>query len=241
MTKNFQLVGIVLMLAITFVSCKREYVQGEGAITKEARATTSFDKVKINLPVDATITVGEASENGLDITAYKNLHKHILTEVVDNTLRIYTNSHLRFDKDIEVAISTAMLTRLEITGSADAAIKGNVESENFELRVTGSAEVDIQELNTDGFTAKLSGASEVRVGKGSSKHATYKVTGSGDIDATGFETQVAQAKVSGAGEMNLNVSEKLDAHITGAGKIDYKGHPKISSHITGAGSLNDVN
>lgn len=241
MTKNFQLVGIMVMLALTLVSCKREYVEGKGDVTTQARSTKTFNKVKINLPVDATITVEESLDNSVEIATYKNLHKHILTEVVDNTLRIYTNDMLEYDKDIELIIGMNELTQLDITGSAEATIKGNVESENFALHVTGSAEVDIQELNTDGFTARLSGSSEVTVGKGKSDHAVYKVTGSGDIDAAGLETNIAEASVSGAGEMDLFVHEKLDANITGAGQIDYRGHPKISSRITGAGSLNDAN
>lgn len=233
--------SIALILSLTLVSCKRSYIKGEGEITKEKRTIQTFDKLKINLPVDAIILVDESNENFVSLGTYENLHKYIKTEISDNTLRIYSDNSLSMNKDIEVKVSTTALTRLEITGNADAAIKGTVEADNFELHVTGNAEVDIQELHTDGFTAKLSGSSELKVGKGTSNHAVYKVTGSGDIDATGLETKVADAKVSGAGEMNLNVLEELNAHITGAGKIDYKGHPKVSSHITGAGSLNDRN
>ena len=241
MTKLFQLVSIAIILTLSFVSCKRTYVTGKGEITKQQRTTETFDKLKINLPVDATIVVEEGNDNSVVIATYKNLHKHIKTEVEDNTLRIFTNDVLSMNKDIKVTVNTNALTRLDITGSADAAIKGNVQADEFELHVTGSAEVDIQELNTEGFTAKLSGSSEVTVGKGMSNHAVYKVTGSGDIKAEGFETKIAEAKVSGAGSMDLNVSDRLDAYITGAGKIDYKGHPQISSHITGAGALNDRN
>ncbi len=241
MTRVFHLVSIILLLSVAFVSCKSDYVKGTGEVTRQKRPTAVFNKLQINVPVEATILVEEGSENAIEIVTYQNVHKHIKTEVVDNTLQIYTDDILSVNKDIEVKVTTAALTCLDITGSADASIKGDVQADNFELHVTGNAEVDIQELHTNGFTAKLSGSSEVKVAKGVSNHAVYKVTGSGDIDAEGLETKIAEAKVSGAGEMNLTVSDKLNAHITGAGKIGYKGHPKISSHISGAGSLTDKN
>lgn len=221
------------------VSCKENIVQGKGPVTSEKRKIAAFDQVKIDMPVEATIVMGDA--HSVEVKANENLLKHIRTEISGNTLRIHHDGVLYTNGDVEVLIHMPSISMLDISGAADAEIKGDITGKEFTLDVSGAADVDIEQMNVDEFKTKLSGASKLNVHKGAVQHAAYKVTGAGEIYASSLETKSAEARVSGAGEMELNVTDNLDAHITGAGSIDYTGHPQVTSHIAGVGSLNDVN
>lgn len=224
---------------LCFASCKENVVHGKGNITSQQRQTAVFDKIVIDMAVDATIIVGDA--HAVQVKAHDNLQEHIKVDVTGNTLRIHKSGIMFSDDDIHVTIHLPVFAKLEINGAADADIQGDVKGESFELHVRGASDVDMQQVHVDKLNVKLSGASELRIDSGVVSSATYNVTGAGEIDASKLQTKKAIAKVSGAGEMSLNVTEKLDAKITGAGEIDYTGHPQVSSKITGAGVLNDRN
>lgn len=238
-----RLIPIVLLaaFAISFTSCKRNMVRGKGEVTSTSRTVGGFDKIEIDIPVDVNITVDKTSEHSLNIKTHDNLHQYIKSEIRGNTLHIFSEEWLYGNTDIDLVISTQSLTLLDINGAADAVIKGDIQEKEFRLDISGTAEVDIEELNTDAFLANLNGSSELIIRGGSSNNINFDVNGAGEINAMGLKSKVAKAEVSGAGEMQLNVSDELFADITGAGTIDYKGHPKITSDITGAGTLNDRN
>lgn len=240
--KNITQVAFIVMIAtgiLISTSCKENTVYGKGNITTKEREIAQFDKVEIDMAIDAIITVG--ATHSVEIKANDNLHKHIKTEISGNTLRVYCDNALTTHGDMEAIIHMPNITKLDISGAADAIINGDIKGSDFALEVHGAADVKIDELHVDKLNVLLSGASELHIDKGAVQNASYKVTGAGEVYASALETKNAKARVSGAGEMGLFVTDKLDADITGAGEIDYTGHPQVSSHITGVGSLNDKN
>lgn len=240
---KYSLQTVITLTAVSgvllFTSCKENVVRGKGAVTTNQRKVTPFDKVVLDMSVNAVIQVGKTP--GVQITANNNLQEHIKTEVENGILRIHHDGIMFNSDDINVVINVPALNGLEINGASDADIKGKVTAANFELYVKGAAEVGIADIHVTKMNVKLSGASELNIASGIADQAIYKVTGAGEINARGLITKNVTAKVSGAGEMDLHVTAKLDAHITGAGEIDYVGHPQVTSKITGAGFLNDKN
>lgn len=229
-----------LAVILLFSSCKENVVRGKGEVTTKDRKVAGFNKVVIDMAVDATIVVGQGT--GIRIKAQDNLHEHIKTTVKNNTLVIeYDKGILLKNEDIHVTIAMPAIVKLAIKGAADADIKGDVRANKFELEVKGASDVEIDELHVATLVVKLSGASELDIRSGIAGYAEYKVTGAGEIKAEKLVSNKVKAKVSGAGEMALHVKDSLNANIAGAGEINYTGHPHITSRIAGAGYLNDRN
>lgn len=228
-----------LAVLLLLSACKENIIRGKGETITKHRRVSTFDKVVIDMAMDATIIVGEP--NGVRVKAQNNLHEHIRTEVKNNTLHIHHDGIMLRNDDIEVAITIPSITKLEIKGAADADVKGDVKGSRFDLEVKGASDVNIETLHVDMLSVKLSGASELNIGSGYATFAGYKVTGAGEINAAKLVSKKVTAKVSGASEMSLHVTDSLSANIAGAGEIDYTGHPQISSKVTGAGYLNDRN
>lgn len=227
----------ILLLSVVFTSCKEEVVRGKGDIAKEQREVAEFDKVSIDMTVNALIEVG-GDDFSVEVKAYENLQEHIITEVTGGKLRIFHQASLVNFDHVEVVIHMPALSDLEIHGAADADVKGRIESDVFKLNVFGASDVNIERIDVRQLDVKLSGASELHIDRGNVESAAYKVAGAGEIYADAVKTRMAKTRVSGAGEMELYVTDTLEAEITGAGEIDYKGDPHIISDIAGAGSLN---
>lgn len=239
-TRTFS-VGTFIVLLLAFTSCKEEVVRGKGEVVTQSRDLSGFDKVSVDMTLDAQIVVGEGEAFSVEVKAHENLHEHIKAEVEGNKLRIYKDGGFFMNDDIDVVLHMPALRELEIHGAADAEIQGLVSGNDFSLNVYGASDVEIDKVDVKTLLVKLAGASELDIKHGTADKAQFKVTGAGEIYADGMKTRLAKAKVSGAGEMSLYVTDTLEADITGAGEIDYKGHPHISSDVAGAGSLNDIN
>ncbi|MCB0700767.1 MAG: DUF2807 domain-containing protein [Chitinophagales bacterium] len=237
MKKTLLLSTVIALLSLSFISCKRNIVHGKGVATTEQRKVSKFNKVRISIPADVTITTGEGESYSLDINAKSNLHEYLHAEIVDGELRIYTNDIVLGKTDINISIHTPSIDALELNGATESKIAGVLKNDKFNLEVNGASEVEIEELEVESFYADMSGASQLDVHKGSAKNAVFDIAGAGEVKALNLICGDVKAEVSGAGEISVHATEKLDADISGAGTIEYKGTPKITSDISGVGQL----
>ncbi|WP_276134022.1 head GIN domain-containing protein [Polluticoccus soli] len=243
MKKGFYLFILPLILAAS-ASCKHQFVKGTGASATETRNVQQFTAVLVEAPINAIITVDEhLAANAVQITGYSNLLPLVKTEIKGNKLRVYTDEGVHFDtdKDIEVKISMAAISSLEITGAGEALVAGNVKSDKFDLDITGAGNVTIDNINSNTFIADLSGAGSLTVKNGMVDRAVYDVTGAGEVTSFPLKAKHVEANVTGAGDVEVHATDKLNADITGVGSISYKGHPAITQNVTGAGNIEDAN
>ena len=229
--------------ALLFCSCKENVISGSGNIGSEQRNTGSFSAVEISVPLKASITVSTGSQPSLKLSGYRNVLKYIKTEVKGNTLRIYTEPLVKLDDEeyLNAEITLPLLTQLVMAGAPDADVHGSIIGQDFNLSISGSSDITIDDINTANFTTTVSGAGDLKVNKGNVQHASYTLSGAGDVKAYNLHTMETEATVSGAGDMQVYAEQKLDATISGAGTIRYKGHPVISSKTSGVGGVEDGN
>jgi hypothetical protein len=250
MQKLFFSSMIVAIAAVSLTACRQSSVKGKGEVVTEAREVQTFNGVDIGGPLDARITIDASAPPSLVLKGQKNLLAHIKTEMHGNMLRIYHDgpitkhftftlfSNSKHNEDIIAEITVPSLTALSISGAGDAKIKGVINTEDFNLDVSGAGDIDIDELNANNLTTTLSGAGDLTVSNGKVNIADMKISGLGDINAKRLDCNTVNASVSGAGDMDISVTEKLDVHISGLGDVTYKGNPAVTSSISGAGSLN---
>lgn len=241
MKRSLFMVVCMTVVSIAVLSCKGTIVKGEGEITSQNKTVSDFDGVRIDLLSNVEIEVQEGASPSLEIKTHNNIHEHIITEVSNGKLRVYTQDIILRKSDITVLITTPDLTTLELNGATDAEVKGIVRGETFTLDISGASEVMIDEVNVGTFDADMSGASELDIKRGVAENFLLDVSGAAEIEAIGMKCNNAKVDVSGAGEVAVYVTDKLDVDIAGAGTVDYKGKPEIRSDIAGAGDLRDRN
>ncbi len=236
--------ALVFLLLLSAASCRERVLRGTGPLKTEARELGSgtFDKIRIEAPLDAEITVGEGSPS-LRFRGHANVLRYLRSEVRNNTLHIFTDDQTDLDLDDKIAarISLPALSGLDISGAAEAHVKGPVQAGSFELDLSGAGEIEIEDLTASSFDADLSGAASLMLHRGAIGDGRYDLSGSGDIRAFGVSHRNARLDLSGAAQAELTVTENLDAEISGAGTVRYKGHPKVSQDVSGAGSVQDAN
>ena len=259
MKKLFLVLTSLAMLSSVLSSCGRRVIVGRGDVVQEGRIATSFDKVEIEAPVHANIHIKPGATPSVALSGYKNLLEHIETSVQGGklTIRMKDGIDLHIDKDLTAEITVASLSELELHGSSDADVKGKVSGNRFQLAITGTGDVDIEDVQVgefktrtsgagnlhinkavvNSFSSQISGVGDVEIDEGRCGKAEYKVSGAGSISSFGFRSEHVTAKVSGTGDMDLYATKTLDARVSGAGTIRYKGSPVVKSESSGVGEV----
>jgi len=196
-----------------------------------------FIGVKLSFPGDVNITqdtavsvVAGGSQNLLDV---------IEVEVIDSILIIDADNLCVLNSDVVFDISLPEVVYLAISGSGSMVGTGPIQTQDIELKISGSGDLDL-ELNATDIEGRISGSGDVILA-GTASDLDFKISGAGNVEAFDLMAATAELKVSGAGDMEVTVSDTLNVTISGSGSVKYKGSPSINSQVSGSGSLVDAN
>ena len=186
MRTNLLSVCAIAILTFFLFSCKRSIRKGEGPKGTTSPSVTSFNAIDIDLSLRANITVQSGGTASVQLSGYKNLLDHIKTTVKDNTLYITSDLDdiwIISGEDVVADITVPSLASLSLSGAPDANIHGNITGPEFNLDISGSSKVMIDNLNVDTFDSDASGVANITVKGGTVKKATYELSGAGTIDS----------------------------------------------------------
>lgn len=158
---------------------------------------------------------------------------------------------------INIYITVENIDAIYLSGSGDLLAENAIQSENMDLRVSGSGSMELQvDLNGD-LEANVSGSGDLRV-KGNCRNldssvsgsgkvyianaiegtAKFGLSGSGKVLAAG-RAKVVKASVSGSGKLLAQdlVTDRCEVNITGSGDVEINVKSELDARITGSGSV----
>lgn len=226
----------LLLLAITFASCSKEYpcVRGSNHTTTQSINLTSFEGVDFRLPGHVQVVKGNT--HSVSIKASDNHIGIIRAQVRGNNLVIDTDNRCLKNTTIEITVTTPSLKFLRVAGSGNIVSMDDFTSDEWELRVDGSGSVTAK-TNGNKLAANVSGSGMIQL-QGSIDDFSPVISGSGDIKAYNLAAENVEARISGSGKIQTTVSQLLEVTISGSGDVFYKGNPAaVNTSISGSGRL----
>lgn len=217
---RFRLLAVVLAAA-GFGGCffvnGRAAIIGSGTIATETRPLEPFSAVEARGSFDTKITVG--GEPGVEVEADDNILPLIATEVRDGTLVIDASSSYSARRSVMLRVTAPRLEEVRLAGSGDVLID-NVDSDRFRIELRGSGDVTV---------SGRAGSLEI------------SLMGSGDIDARDLRVEKARVSLLGSGDVDLFASEELIADIRGSGDVSCAGHPgRVEKSVFGTGDIDVI-
>ncbi len=228
---------IVIVLMTGTSSCyisPHESIYGSGNVITEERDIGNFDGLRVSSGIDVFIRQGE--EIFLELEADDNLHDAIITEVADNTLKIYTDKHIRKAKSKKIFLVYRDLNTIRISSAGDVTGENTLQTDHLriDLSSAGDLSLDVQaekidcEISSSG-DAKLSGRTDV---------LTASLSSAGDLHAFELIANKVDVNCSSAGDARVYAMDELRLRSSSAGSIYYKGEGAlVSSHTSSAGSI----
>lgn len=249
---------IVLATAVFIMAgCGKSAIRisGNGNVASETRALIGFNKVENEGAFHVYIIQDSVSE--VTIEAESNLIGYVRTEILGNTLNVYTKENLKTHYPIKLYIRTPDINSVRLSGSGlidlrsiitddlevvlsgSGDIRGSVNAGYASVGINGSGTANMS-LICDEVQAGISGSGDMYF-SGQATTAHFNISGSGSIRAYELQLQNCYADISGSGDMFVNVSELLDVKISGSGSVHYIGYPEIHTNISGSGNVISAN
>lgn len=234
--KNFHLALCVILLFLTFSSCRK--VTGKGPVVTETRQTASFDGLILKIEADTYFT--QDSVFKVELHAQENVLDEIETTVINNNLQIrfrHSNTRIHSNDGISIYVSGPDVRSFTVDGSGNLEAPAPITPANLGLHVNGSGNIRVSNATTTQVDADIDGSGHITVSSGNANAANARISGSGLLDVSGIMVKDADAGISGSGNIKVFATGTLKANISGSGTIFYKGNPLVTTHITGSGTV----
>ena len=233
----------------------------EGIDHTEVREVGHFRAVASSLP--ANVYYVQADKQEVRVETTEELAPKVLTTVEDGKLSLKLESG-RYPKLIlRVVVSSPDIEKLSVSGSGNLFHEGVLHaSGSLALKVSGSGDMVMGEIDSRDFTVQCSGSGSIRAGKLACDDFDGKVSGSGNvrmgsISCDDFETGVsgsgdffvdkltstggASVRVSGSGNVRLSevaVDGNMDLKTGGSGDITVYGScHDVTASTSGSGNI----
>ena len=262
---------IFLAVAAMAVSCIINFGGGsavwvgecteEGIDHTEVREVGHFRAVASSLP--ANVYYVQADKQEVRVETTEELAPKVLTTVEDGKLSLKLESG-RYPKLIlRVVVSSPDIEKLSVSGSGNLfhegvlhasgslalkvsgsgdMVMGEIDSRDFTVQCSGSGSIRADKLACDDFDGKVSGSGNVRMGSISCDDFETGVSGSGDffVDKL-ISTGGASVRVSGSGNVRLSevtVNGNMDLKTGGSGDITVYGScHDVTASTSGSGNI----
>ena len=216
-------------------------IEGNGKVVTRTIAITDYSKIAIAGSMDVEYEESSAAPF-LSVTLDENLFEYIRTEVENAELKIglkreSRNIGLNLRPTVfKIKTNSRKLEKLSCAGSGTIKARNLSASSLFEVNLSGSGNVNIEQLLVKDLECNLSGSGNIRI-SGTTSKADYNLSGSGNIKAADCKAEHAEANVAGSGSIELHATSTLDAVSAGSGDVKYKGDPQVKSSKMGSGSI----
>ncbi len=209
--------------------------------SSEEREVPTFSEVSLRISGNLYIEQGDKQQ--VRIVAKASTLDEIITEVTGRTLVVRFPAGNIFKQSfnpgkVDVYVTVPEIHSLSVSGSGDIIANSSIKSRILDLTVSGSGNINLNEVDSDRLKATISGSGDIILKKGkATSEFTVAVSGSGDIEAENLEAKIVDVKMVGSGNCNVHAAEFLKARVAGSGSVRYKGDPTIDSSILGSGRV----
>ncbi|MCD7973713.1 MAG: DUF2807 domain-containing protein [Candidatus Azobacteroides sp.] len=215
--------------------------RGNGSVVKQEVTIPEYCVITYAVPGKLIYRQVPEDKPYFEISTDKNILPLLDIRVENNCLIIKTkNQEQIVPSQLIIYTNSSRLKEVNLHGSGKVLLPEKINSEDMYVTVTGSGNVNVEELYCEKSELKVSGSGTIRI-KGIGENMSCSVTGSGKIAAYDYIARNVGGTICGSGKIQTYAGEELTASVTGSGSIRYKGNPaKTASEKSGSGTIKPV-
>ena len=230
--KSFNVTSmLVVLMFLCFTGIQAQTVTpSKKYITKELNNVSNFSSIRVLGSPDVEYRQSSDSKTTVSIYGSDNLVDLLEVSTVNGVLQVNIKKGVKIlsgERRLKVIASSPSLDDVDIKGSADVYLKGTLKGADLNLNITGSGDIEAENLQYTNLSAFVKGSGDINVKNVKATTVKTIVSGSGDISADKLTATNVVATVSGSGDISCYASKQLDAKANGSGDIEYKGNPSI--------------
>lgn len=225
--------------------------QAKAQMEEQTVAVDNFDKISLTGNIDVIFSQG--SKTSVVIVGNRKDIDKVEAEVKGSTLFISTKTEkknvggvtvktTKFIDEVKVKVTSKSLKDVKITGNGDFKATTDIKTDNLNLNVSGSGDLEFKKVTADAAKATIAGSGDISIKKLDTKNLNTSIAGSGEIEIDNVTDRcdVAQLSIAGSGDMKMKFEgcRDLRCKIAGSGEMELKGKVgDYSSAISGSGEI----
>lgn len=227
------LVVLVMTLSAAFLKTNvfGDVIQGEGEVRQEDRPVEAFDRIDIGGNFKVYFT--QEGPTKLVVSAENNLMEHILSEVVNGELRVYSKNRIQ-SRNIQLDISSSEIKQIKATAGARITGRNTITTPQLTLLGSAGAQLELEAM-VEQLIVNLSAGSKA-VLRGEAQEAEYEASAGSRVEAYDLEAKNVHAQGSAGSTLQVHATEKLSAEGSAGTGIYYAGTPVINELNLSAGA-----
>lgn len=247
---QFVMVGMI-MLAVAIattscMSCGEMNFSFSGKHITETRQLKDFEEIEINGSPSVYYTQG--TTYSVEVKGPEELVKNILTEKDGKTLVIrnkgkfgIVNIQMGGEDELAVYVTSPDLIGVRLNGSGDFISSQRIDTDNMNVVLRGSGDIEISDLICDRCQLELIGSGDMGVKRLEAREASASVTGSGDMKLALFNVLTTSLLLKGSGDLDAHFAEgcqRVESELHGSGEIELSGKVhQFNKHKSGSGEI----
>lgn len=248
--KQFAIVGMMLLMgSATLVSCHNTAVISKDYVTED-RLIKGFEEVEVVGSPNVYYT--QADSFSVRVKGPDNFVDNILTEKNGKTLTVrnkgkwgVVNISFSDEDELAVYVTSPDLVAVRVNGSGDFISTDLIDTDNMNITLRGSGDINIDKLLCDRCDVELIGSGDIDLPEVEAKETSAVLVGSGDIKMGLSKVADTRLSLKGSGDIKVDFSEgcrSVDCTVNGSGDIGLSGkigHFRGDKH--GSGDIDIAN
>lgn len=231
--KKWSSLALLFSLILFMQSCWTlgPSVKGNGEVTEETRQIENFSQLEASTGLDVFL-IADTSEYVI-VEADENLHKDIQTVLKGKTLKIFSESRIRWAESKKIFVHYKNLAELSSSSGATVRSQNDIKSQNLEIDASSGSQQYLQ-INTNRMEGHCSSGAHIYL-SGKSDKADIKASSGAHFKGPNFRVTNCNADASSGAHIWVDVTDEINAEASSGGQIYYSGDPSNSEIKTSSG------
>lgn len=238
----------VLAVAQVLVSCvySTDVLNSDSPKITQKRNLKGFERIDVY--GSPTVYYTQADSFSVVLEGPEDLVSKIITNVEGNTLSVrnkgkigIVNISIGSMNDVKVYVSSPDLIGVGLYGSGDFMSERHVDTDNLQISLRGSGDIDFGEVICDNCNSELVGSGDLSIRKLEAQTSTVSLVGSGDISIKQKNVHNTDINLRGSGDVEIDFTEGCKTavcNLVGSGDIKLTGYlSSFNRHKVGSGDI----
>lgn len=245
-------IGLYLFVAAAVMmlgSCRVVTEEDLGKKLKKEITVKPFEEIFVQGGVEVKFTQGDSVS--VVVEAPEKIWDEVSVVSDGKTLSVIPRDEKKRDENkivwdwgsssfVTVYVTAPTLTNVTVLGSGDCTVNGLLETDSFTAQLSGSGDVKVSQVKCRKAELGVMGSGDMEVGMLEAGSCEVGVVGSGDLKTKLHGTAETGVTVTGSGDAKVTFVDcgHVKAQVTGSGDIELTGNvQKLDKSVTGSGDI----
>lgn len=242
------------ILAIAILACSSVFAADENKVIDKNLNVGVFEKIILKGSDKIVYTQGD--KVSVRIHGVKEQVDAVIVNKNGNTLEVSRKSSInngmglrslfnainngQREESLVIYVTSPDIIGITLMGSGDFVGKGKIDTDNLDIFLQGSGDIDLDDIVCDNIKVKTQGSGDIEINKVESITSDIYLQGSGDIKVRQQNVRKTTIDLYGSGDIDVDCTkcDVINANLTGSGDITISGsYNKVNKNKRGSGDI----